>query len=146
MESEIYTNVSSAFRLQCPRHSLCGNAQIPRLNCSERKSQHVSTLGSTPVGSPINSSAGPSRSFATKKASDELSPKSLSPLRRKRLTSCHSPSCKTKTLRGPACYDSIENIPPVHIEDSLTEPESDSDIIQVRMQDNCPYLVCLHEK
>ncbi|KAG8218822.1 hypothetical protein J3R82DRAFT_4500 [Butyriboletus roseoflavus] len=125
-----------------------GNTQIHRPSCSKRKSRHVYTPGSTPVGSPIDSSTGPSRSLsATKKASDELLSKSLSPLRRKRLASFHSPGCKTKTPRGPGRHDSIENIPLAHIEDSLTEPESDSDILQVPchspgFRNACPPVRC----
>ncbi|KAF8450326.1 hypothetical protein L210DRAFT_2381527 [Boletus edulis BED1] len=114
-----------------------GNA---RLGCNKQINQHVYALGSTPLASPINSPVCPSRSpFATKKALDELSLKSSSPSRREKLTSHHSPSRKAKTaLRSR--HNSIENIPPAHIEESLTESESESDILHMRMNDGLSML------
>ncbi|KAG9317639.1 hypothetical protein JVU11DRAFT_1850 [Chiua virens] len=106
-------------------------ARVPCASSNKRKSQGYS-LPSVPIGSP--NSPHSSRCLLENKASDERSSKLSSPLRRDALTPSHSPSYKNqrKTLRSLPRHESIENIPPVHTEeDSLTEPESELDVVQV---------------
>ncbi|KIJ70477.1 hypothetical protein HYDPIDRAFT_164501 [Hydnomerulius pinastri MD-312] len=106
------------------------NVHTPRA-INEHQSQHVYTLGSSPLTSPGTSPHGPSRSFvATKKALDELS-FFKSPSRGRRTSPYRSPARKlgSPSSRKPAREDSIENVPPVPEDDSVTESESESELL-----------------
>ncbi|KAF9247126.1 hypothetical protein BU15DRAFT_69966 [Melanogaster broomeanus] len=115
------------------------DTRTPRPGRSKRKSQHVYTLGSTPITSPVTPSGGASCSFlATKKSLDELS-FFKSPSRRRKMSACRSPGRKTghgtSSPRKPAREDSIENVPPAPEDESMTESESEMGIFLLKEKD-----------